>query len=127
MWRRGTSVLDFQAKQRNDLIKEIEEGKCLLKVGVDGKVVRLVSVAVLILTGSGGQELMEIGQFNYTKAQMKPTCKHPGKKILLSHRPEDVVNDVIEQELTALSPRLTIEELDVTTSVSMSVSSGLLT
>jgi hypothetical protein len=127
MFIAAKTVFSFKRKRRADLMKEVRAGSCLLKADDTGKVVRLVSVAVLKLVRNNKQELVEVGQLRKGGEVVKPSCENPGRKIQSSCRPEDVVRSLIEEELTALSAYISIQEVEISTSYSLSSSYGLMT
>ena len=58
--REWHNVLHFKRKKRGDLAREVKDGKCFLKIDSAGKVARIVSVAVLLITRADGKELVDI-------------------------------------------------------------------
>jgi len=89
------------AKNRHDLIAEVEAGKCDLNVDDSGNVHRVAFVVLAKLQQPSGQLLVQVGKLD-SKRHAHVKCQLPGTKVRAGELPRDALARFFNTKLRAL-------------------------
>lgn len=104
------SLFHSDAKNMQDLIEEVEAGKCDLSVDDSGNVHRVVLVVTARLQDPSGRLLMQVGKFDqFKRAHLK--CELPGTKVRANELPKDSFTRLVS---TKLQPFQNVIEITTT-------------
>merc|ERR1712176_515848 len=94
--------LDIPSAKIHKLEAEIKDGKCIVQLGHDNSLERVVAVVALHIENNDGLIFVQVGKFD-AAGGVSVTCVLPGKKRGKGEFPHETIKRVIENDLAPLS------------------------
>jgi len=116
--------LDIPSAKIHKLEAEIKDGKCIVQLGHDNSLERVVAVEALHIENNDGHIFVQVGKFD-AAGGVSVTCVLPGKKRGKGEFPHETIERVIENDLAPLSRSVKITRTEREIEIKASPTYGL--